>query len=151
MGMFLARTGSSLDVKWNMNKTIGLQLVIYSLLLAGLSFLVHSLAPSLARPTLITGLIGGLICLILGFRAMGGSRGKALSVLTLIPITFVMLSQAVSTWVGTTQVVEWRRTAAALISLLLALSFGMLLRIAYAGVQLYMEPGKPARGGELRS
>jgi hypothetical protein len=42
-----------------MNKTIGLLLVIYSLLLAGLSYLVHHLAAGAARPTLIAGLVGG--------------------------------------------------------------------------------------------
>jgi len=81
-----------------MNKNIGLQLVVYSLLLAGLSYLVHHLAPTIARPTLITGLGGGALCVIWGLRAIAGSRGKALPVLTLIPINYVMLSQTVLTW-----------------------------------------------------
>ena len=42
-----------------MNKTMGLQLIVYGVLLAGLSYLVHRLAPTMARPTLITGLVGG--------------------------------------------------------------------------------------------
>ena len=117
-----------------MNKTIGLQLVVYSLLLAGLSYLTHHLAPSIARHTLIAGLAGGVLCLVWGVRAVGGSRGKALPILTLIPISFVMLSQTVMTWGGGSQEVPGQRTAALVITALFALSIGMLIRIAYAGV-----------------
>lgn len=39
-----------------MNKAIGFQLIVYSLLLAGLSYFTHQQAPALARPILIAGL-----------------------------------------------------------------------------------------------
>ncbi len=74
-----------------MNKTIGLQLVVYSLLLSGLSYLVHHAAPTLALPTLTTALAGGALCLVWGIRSIGDSRGKALPILTLIPVNFMML------------------------------------------------------------
>ena len=117
-----------------MNKTIGLQLIIFSLLLVGCSYLVHHFAPTLARPTLITGLVGGACCLVWGLRALGGSRGKALSILTLIPMAFVMLSQTVMAWGAGSQ-----RLAAVVISLLFALTMGMLMRIAYAGALFDVE------------
>jgi hypothetical protein len=126
-----------------MNKTIGFQLVVYSLLLAGLSYFVHHLAPALARPTLIAGLAGGALCLVWGLRALAGSRGKALAILTLVPVTFVMLSQTVITWGGGSQEVLGRQTAAMVITLLLVLSIGMLMRIAYAGVLFDVQPGGP--------
>jgi len=128
-----------------MNKTIGLQLVVYSLLLAGLSYLTHHLAPSVARLTLVAGLAGGALCLAWGLRAVRGSRGKALPLLTLIPISFVMLSQTVITWGGGTQEVPGRRTAAAVITLLLVLSIGMVMRIAYAGVVFDGQPASPTK------
>lgn len=129
-----------------MNKSIGFQLVVYSLLLAGLGYLTHHLAPSVARPTLVAGLAGGALCLLWGVRAIAGSRGKALPLLTLIPICFVMLSQTVMNW-GGGQEVPGQRSALPVIAILLALSMGMLVRIAYAGVVLSGQPGSPAKDG----
>jgi hypothetical protein len=130
-----------------MKKTIGFQLVVYSLLLTGLSYLVHHLAPALTRPTLIAGLVGGALCLVWGLRALAGSRGKALPILTLIPVSFVMLSQTVITWGGGSQEVPGRQTAAAVITILLVLSIGMLMRIAYAGVLFDVQPASPTTDG----
>lgn len=117
-----------------MKKTIGLLLLIYGLLLAGLSYLVHLLAPEAARPTLITGLAGGVLCLFWGLRALTGSAGKALPLLTLIPVSFVLLTQPLALWSGGGEGVETRRLAAVVTGLLLALSLGMLVRIAWSGV-----------------
>lgn len=133
-----------------MNKTIGFQLVVYSLLLAGLSYFVHHLAPALARTTLIVGLVGGALCLVWGLRAVAGSRGKALPILTLIPVNFVLLSQTIITWAGGSQEVPGRQRAAAVITLLFVLSIGMLMRIAYAGVLFDVQPGRPTTDGAAK-
>jgi hypothetical protein len=130
-----------------MNKTIGLQLVVYSLLLAGLSYLAHHLAPPIARLALIAGLVGAALCIIWGLRAVLGKRGKALPILTLIPISFVMLSQTVISWSGGSQEVPGRQTAAAVITVLFALSIAMLMRIAYAGVVFDGQPASPTKDG----
>jgi hypothetical protein len=125
-----------------MNKTIGLLLVVYSLLLAGLSYLVYHLAPGVARPTLITGLAGGALCLVWGFRALAGSGGKALPLLTLIPVSFALLPQTFMSWGGGSQA---GRTVAMVITLLLVLSLGMLLRIAWSGMLFDVPAAGPAK------
>jgi hypothetical protein len=130
-----------------MNKTIGLQLIVYSLLLAGLSYLVHHLAPALARPTLITGLAGGALCLVWGLWAVAGNRGKALPILTLIPVNFVLLSQVVTVWSGGGERIQGRGTAAAVITVLFALSIAMLMRIAYAGAVFDGRSASPTKDG----
>ena len=134
-----------------MNKNIGLQLVVYSLLLAGFSYLTHHLAAALARPTLIAGLVGGALCLVWGLRAVTGSRGKALPLLTLIPVNFVMLSQTVTAWWAGSEGVEGRRAAASVITLLSVISFGMLMRIAYAGEVFDGQPASAATDGRANS
>jgi hypothetical protein len=116
-----------------MNKNLGLQLVVYSLLLAGLSSLCHYLAPALARPALIAGLVGGALALILGLRAMAGSQSKALPLLTLIPVSFVLLSQTVMAWSATRGETAAAPSGAIVLTLALVISIGMLMRIAYAG------------------
>jgi hypothetical protein len=115
-----------------MNKAIGVQLIIYSLLLAGLAFMTHARTPELARPTMFAGLLGGGLCLVWGLRAVAGNRGKALPLLTLIPVGFVLLSQTVIAWTG--GAARDARPAAMMITVLLALTIAMLMRIAYAGV-----------------
>ena len=147
MDGYIVRQGNSNRVIRAMDKTIGLQLVIYSLLLGGLSYLTHHLAPALSRPTLIAGLGGAVLCFIWGLRGMLGKRGKALPILTLVPTTFVMLSQTVITWSGGGQEVPGRRTVAVVITVLLALSIGMLMRIAYAGVALEGQTANPMKIG----
>jgi hypothetical protein len=133
-----------------MNKSIGLQLVVYGLLLASLSYLVHHLAPTVARLTLVAGLAGGAFCLVWGLRAIAGSRGKALPILTLIPIVFVMLSQTVMTWGGGSQEVPGQRTAALVITVLFVLSMAMLMRIAYVGA-FNGQPANPTKDGGAKT
>jgi len=138
--------GSSKRVVRAMNKALGLELAVYGLLVAGLSCLTHYIAPALAKPTLAAGLAGGGLCLVWGVRAMRGSRGKAWAILTLIPVTFVMLSQSVMSWSGGSQVVAGRRMAAAVITVACVLSVWMLTRIAYAGMTFDGQPGNPPKG-----
>jgi hypothetical protein len=134
-----------------MNKTIGFQLIVYGLLLGGLSYLTHHLAPSIARLTLIAGLAGSALCLVWGVRAVRGSRGKALPVLTLLPICYVMLSQTVMSWGGGSEELPGRRAAALFIPFLFALSIGMLIRVAYAGVVFEGQPSSAIKEDESRS
>jgi hypothetical protein len=136
-----------------MTKSLGIQLIVYSLLLAGLSYFLHQLAPSISRLALIAGLAGAGLSLIWGFRSVFGKRGKALSILTLIPVCFVMLSQTVLIWGGGNQEVPGQRTSALVITAMFALSVGMLMRIAYAGVVFDGPPGsrKEDRGASIQT
>ena len=134
-----------------MNKTIGLLLVVYSLLAAGLSYFVYHLAPGAARPTLITGLVAGALCLVWGVRALAGSGGKALPLLTLIPVCFVLLPQTFMSWSGESGGVQVGWTAAAVTTLLLVLSMGMLVRIAWSGMVFDVPAAGPTKEGGAKS
>ena len=128
-----------------MNKTIGLLLVVYSLLLAGLSYLVYHLAPGGTRPTLIAGLVGGALCLVWGVRALAGTGGKALPILTLIPVTFTLLTQTFMSWSGGSGGLQAGRTVAVVTTLLLVLSMAMLVRIAWSGMVFDVPAGGPTK------
>ncbi len=131
-----------------MNKTIGLQLVVYSLVLAGLSYFAYELAPAQAQPTLIAGVAGGALCLIWGVWAVAGNERKAPCVLTLIPVNFILMGQTILGWSGGSQGMRDHRAAAIVITLLFALSIGMLVRVAWAGVVLDGQAaGGPKEGG----
>jgi hypothetical protein len=134
-----------------MNKTIGIQLVVYSLLLAGLSYLVYHQAPGAARPTLITGLVGGALCLVWGVRAFAGSGGKALPLLTLIPVSFALLPQTVTSWSEASGGLQAGRTVAVVTTLLLVLSLGVLVRIAWSGMVFDVPPAGQTKDGNGQS
>ncbi len=123
-----------------MNKAIGFHLLTYGLLFVGLSTLAHHLAGAFARPTLIAGLIGGTLCVIWGFLVVAGNQSKALPLLTLVPVNFVLLSQSVMAWWGGSQVIQGGQWVALLITLLLVISMGTLMRVAYAGMSCGAEP-----------
>jgi hypothetical protein len=127
-----------------MNKSLGSELIVYSVLLAGLSYLAHHLAPAIAQPTFITGLIGGALCLVWGLLAVLGSRRKVFSVLTLMPVCYVLLSQTVMTWAGRNEAGTGSRLLPVLIAVMFAFSLGMLMMIAYSGT-LHGQPPSPAK------
>lgn len=134
-----------------MNKKIGLQLVVYSLLLAGLSYLIHNLAPGGALPALITGWVGGALCLVWGAGAMAGFRGKALPILTLIPVSYVLLPQTFMRWSGESREAPAGVVVALLTTLLLLLSLGMMARIAWAGVVFDVPGASPTQEGGAKA
>ncbi len=117
-----------------MNKRIGLQLLGYSVLLFALSWIIYQLTPSVGKPTLVTGVAGGTLCLVWGIRAGLGKPGKALAILTLIPICYVLLGQAITVWMERDPGLASGMVVKSLVTLLFVASMGMLVRIAYAGV-----------------
>ena len=131
-----------------MNKKLGIQLMVYGVLLAGLAYLVHHLAPTIARPTLITGVAGGALCVVWGIRSILGHGSKAMSMLTIAPVSYVLISQAVMNWGGGTEGVPGRRMAGLVIVLLGVSSIGMLMRIAYAGTTFDGQPTNPQTPGK---
>ena len=133
-----------------MNKTLGLLLVVYSLLLAGLSYLVYHLAPGETRPALVAGLGGGALCLVWGVRALAGRGGKALPLLTLIPVSFTLLPQVFGNWSGESGASEGGWTVAAILTVLLVISLGMLVRIAWSGMVFDVPAGGSAKDGEAK-
>ncbi|HNQ87930.1 MAG TPA: hypothetical protein PKM73_04790 [Verrucomicrobiota bacterium] len=123
-----------------MNKAVGVQMIVYSLLLAGLSYFINHLAPSLARSILIVGLAGAVVFLIASIRTLAGNRSKVLPLLTLIPVNLMLLANTVSMWEGGSPGMPEGRTLPMIVSLLFVLSFAMLVRIAYAGVVFQAPP-----------
>lgn len=128
-----------------MNRTLGFQLIAYSVIVALLGLLSYYLAPAISLHACVAALAGGILCFAWGIRARNGSSSKAPSLLTLIPLSFVLLSQAITGWLGGGAPVAGRAAAAGIITLALVLSIGMLMRIAYAGVIFESRPS-PRRG-----
>lgn len=128
-----------------MNRSTGAQLIAYSLLLASLGLLTHQSAPTLSKLALPASLAGAVFCLGWGLRALLGNRGKALPILTLLPVTYIMLSQAVMAWGDGLTQVPGRNQAVLTLAAMFALSVAMLIRIAYAGGTAPTPTNSPAQ------
>jgi hypothetical protein len=141
-----------------MNKSLGSELIVYSVLLAALSYLAYHMAPAVAGTTRVTGLVGGALCLVWGLLAVLGKRRKVFSVLTLIPVCYVLLGQAIMSWTGRNEGDAGRRLVPVLIAVMFVISMGMLMAIAYHGTlygqppgQIKEQPGKPRTDGKSES
>lgn len=120
-----------------MNKNVGLTLIVYGLAIGGLGWAIYQMAPALAQPTLIAGLVGGVLSIIWGIQWIRGRGRKVWPLLTLIPVCYVVLGQVVMAWMGETEI-----AVAALLTLGFLLSLGMVMRIAYYGVFGSAPPGR---------
>lgn len=122
-----------------MNKPVAIQLLCYSLLLVGLGLLANHLAPDPTRPTLFAALAGGILCALWAVWALAGKLRKILPVLTLVPVSFVLLSQMVTIWAEEARKGQGQRRAAIVITFLFVVSIAMLMRVAYAGLSVNQE------------
>lgn len=111
------------------NKGVGLVLFVYSILL-GLGMLLNRADKTL----IIFGAGGALLSALYGWTWLVGRGRKVWPILTLVVVGFMLLSRAVHSWfeVGA----EGIRTPI-LLTALLALTVGTIMRVAYSGMFSY--------------
>jgi peptidoglycan/LPS O-acetylase OafA/YrhL len=81
-----------------MSTNISVSVVIYGIILVILSLVVRSMDPELARLGIITGIAGGAVCILLGILGWLGHRVRAWTILALIAVCYLLLSQVVISW-----------------------------------------------------
>jgi len=119
-----------------MNKAVSIQLICYSPLLAGLGLFVYKLAGEATRPTLYAAVAGGVVCAAWAVLAIAGKCSKILPVLTLVPVSFVLLAQMVTMWADEARKGPDYRKASIVITVLFVVSIAMLIRVAYSGLNI---------------
>lgn len=116
------------------SRSVGAALVGYGVGIAGLSWFICQMAPTMARPTLIAGIAGGALSVLWGVRWLTGRGRKVWPILTLLPVSFVMLSQTVAAWMGAGEGSgPANGKLAILMTLALVASVAMIMRVAYHG------------------
>lgn len=119
-----------------MNKAVSIQLLCYSLLLVVLGLFANSLASEPTRPTFYGAVAGGVVCAAWAVWALAGKCGKVLPVLTLVAVSFVLLSQTVHMWADEARKGPDHRKASIVITVLFVVSIAMLIRVAYSGLNI---------------
>lgn len=129
-----------------MKQLLALEFVLYGLLLAGVSWLIHETAPAVGRVTWVTGVSGGSLAVLWGMLVLCGHRRRGWMVLVLAAVSFALLTQAVAGWTAPAgagdaapplKVTVW-------ITGLLALSFGMLMNLLHGQGRRLAEPDAAA-------
>lgn len=139
-------SGNSQLVVLFMNRFLALEFLLYGLLLAGVGWVVQRAAPDFGRVTLIAGLAGGAVCALWGGLALAGYRRRWWVVLALAAIGFTLLSQAVMAWMQPLggEGAPPTRLVAVWITVLLVISFGMLMNLLHGQGREVETADKPA-------
>ncbi len=109
--------------------SLALSLIVLGLVYIGFSFLIQHLLSDIARASFLTGLLGGVLCVFWGIQGYLGFRARGWAILTLAVVSFIMLSQTVTAWLGAGA----PAFASILITLMFILSIALLIWLAYSG------------------
>ena len=104
--------------------------IAYGGLLIVLGLLTHRTAPEIAKPTLMTASAGGALCVLWGVLGLLGRRWKVGFILTVAITSFLLLSQAVTSWMGHDSK-PGGVLAASLMTLMLVVSVGLLMYLLH--------------------
>jgi len=116
-----------------MNVVLSLDLILYGLILAGLSVLAHCLAPDLVHTTLITGVAGGVLTSLWGVLGLRGFRRRVLPTVTLGVLAVVLLAQTVNAWSAMKTGVPAAKPVAVILTVLAVFAIGQLVNLVQAG------------------
>jgi hypothetical protein len=114
-----------------MSKRMASILIAYGVVLAGLGFVRHQIAPGFGNVTFIAGVAGGGLCLLWGIAALAGRKGRSWAVLTTVAMAFVMLSQTVPAWMVSAGEGSETLTVRLLVTTLMLLTIGMLMYLLH--------------------
>jgi hypothetical protein len=123
-----------------MKKSVSFLLMGYGALVLGLGLLTQRFAPTLAKPSLLAGVVGGSFSLLVGLLCLAGKPCRSWAMFTLAATGFVILSQMVTHWMP-----SGTRALAVITTVMFIFTFGTLLAVAHLG-----GPEQTTNGGESR-
>jgi hypothetical protein len=132
-GKLLTCIGKAMPLLHTMNSKMALYVLTHGVGLIALGLLLHRVAPETAQVTLVTGFAAGGLCALWGVLGLLGQRRRVGVVLTLIPTSLVLLTQAVNGWMGPGPGQSERLLAATLVTVMFVASVGMLMYVLHAG------------------
>ena len=123
-------------------------LVLYGVLLIGLSLTAQHLQPAFPRLTFFSGLGGGGLCVLWGIWGRRGTRCRVSPMITLSAVACVFARQAVHSWGTSVEAGSKVRMVAVMMTLLALLCVGVL---ANRSPIMSGRPSCRASGGRWRS
>jgi hypothetical protein len=125
-----------------MSKKMASILLAYGAALVVLGFLVQQNASAFAGITLIAGITGGGLSILWGIVALIGYKRRTWAILTMVPVTVVLLTQVVHAWLGG----SISLTGRLLLTVMFLMTMGMLLYLLHGErPPEFYNPGAPRR------
>jgi hypothetical protein len=118
-----------------MPKYQAVELTVYGTIVAILSWMVYQSAPGMGRNAYLVGFTGGMLSVVWGVLSLLGFRRVWPVLLTLIPVAFVCLAEAVHLWMAEDVPGGGRRLAAALATIVFALTTAVVGHVSYVAQQ----------------
>ena len=117
-----------------MKKNVSFLLIGYGCLVAVLGLLTQQLAPDLARPCLLAGLVGGSLSVLWGLLALAGKPSRGWAIFTMATTGFVLLSQVVTHWMQSGEPTPDTRALALVATVMFLATFGTLMTVTHLGI-----------------
>ena len=112
---------------------VAADLVLYGVLLIGLSLTAQHLQQAFPRLTFFTGLVGGGLCVLWGILGRRGTRCRVAAMMTLAAVACVLARQAVQSWATSTEGGSKVRMVATMMTVLVVLCVGVLANLVREG------------------
>ena len=114
-----------------MSKKMASIIAVYGVGLAALSLFIQQTAAAFAQAVIITGLAGGGLCVLWGIIAFAGYKRRAWTVLTMLAVALVVLSQVVHAWSPSTDATSISLTGRLALTFMLLMTVGMLMYVLH--------------------
>lgn len=124
-----------------MQRPLGIELVVYGVVVSVLSYLTRYFAPTMGQSAYLAGFAGGALCVVWGVLALAGFRRAWPALVTLIVTAVVILPPAVRLWMVEDTAGNDRRVAAMLVTVIFVFSVGLIAQIAHS-VQGTLTPSR---------
>ena len=112
-----------------MKTSLSADLLLYGVMLLGLSMLAHHLSPHGVATTLWVGITGGASSALLGVLGLCGYTVRRWAIAAMAILSIVLLAQAVIGWLAVKAGVEAAKSGALILSLLLVFAVGQLVNL----------------------
>ncbi len=112
---------------------VAADLVLYGVLLIGLSITARHLQQAFPRLTFFTGLVGGGLCVLWGVLGRRGTRCRVAAMMTLAAVACVLARQTLQSWATSTEGGSKVRMVATTMTVLVVLCVGMLANLVREG------------------
>ncbi len=114
-----------------MSKKMAGIVLAYGIVLAILSFAIQQFAPALARVIFVTGIVGGGLCVVWGIVALAGHKRRTWTVLTLIAMALILLSQVIPAWSAADGETSGSLKGALVLTFMMLLTVAMLIYLLH--------------------
>ncbi len=110
---------------------MGSIVVGYGVLIVVLSFVLQQVSPPLSKVAFVSGLIAGGLSILWGIVGLSGHKRRTWAMLTMIALSFVLLTQGIDAWSAPAGETPGKLGGAILLTGMIVLTVGMMMYVMH--------------------